>query len=83
MHHGEAAALAMRTIPLLAGLLLATAFFAFVPSADASAYLCTSATSPSCDALVCTNATGAMVCSDPCYYQSDCCSYSFWCPETE
>ncbi len=62
----------MRTMTLLAGLMLATALVAFAPTADAS--------------NGCIDVKGgAQVClPDRCAYQSDCCDATgFWCPEHE
>ncbi|HEX2022144.1 MAG TPA: hypothetical protein VHH36_05485 [Candidatus Thermoplasmatota archaeon] len=81
----------MRTPTILAALLLATAAFAFLPSADASAATCT-AKDPACPGVVCVDQNADRVFQweecvrvvDRCEFQSDCCSsVSFWCPETE
>lgn len=84
----------MRLTTILAVLSLATAAFAFLPSADAAKQVCTVATADDCGGWICVEerADGAWdsdECTnkadlDRCQYQSDCCtSYSFWCPETE
>ncbi|HWH08239.1 MAG TPA: hypothetical protein VNX21_03500 [Candidatus Thermoplasmatota archaeon] len=75
----------MRLVPLLAGLLLATALVTLAPSGGASGVdACTSLKDASCGALVCAaTEDGWWVCSDPCAYQSDCCraTGNLWCPE--
>lgn len=80
----------MRALPVVMGLLLATAFVTLVPAADARADTCVG-TSSACPGIVCQDANGdrkfttnECVTVDRCEYQSDCCSTtSFWCPETE
>lgn len=63
----------MRTMTLLAGLMLAAALVTFVPAAEATG-----------DIDCIEYKDRVVVCLDPCYYQSDCCRYSgFWCPEYE
>ena len=84
----------MRTLPLLAGLMLTLALVSLAPGAAAAVETCTLATDPSCPGVLCTDGNGdgrfdawteCRLVLDPCWYQSDCCRYSgnLWCPEYE
>lgn len=65
----------MRIVPLLAGLLLATALVSLAPGAGATA---------DCVTVDAGGLVDQTVCTDPCAYRSDCCdAAAFWCPETE
>lgn len=83
----------MRLSTLVLGLSLATAAFAFLPSAEATS-LCTFKSPDGCGGWVCADVdknghwSGAECASksdiDSCQHQSDCCrSMSVWCPEVE
>jgi hypothetical protein len=83
----------MRTLPLLAGLMMIVALASLAPTTAGMAKACTSATSPSCPGALCIDDNGdgrwtsdeCTYHTDPCHFQSDCCSYTggFWCPEYE
>ena len=62
----------MRVVPLLLGLLLATALVSLAPSAQAGPV----------DGG-CIQNDLVWLCTDPCAYQSDCCAATgnVWCPE--
>jgi hypothetical protein len=67
----------LRTIPFLAGLLLATALLTLVPDADARSVACTSETSSTCPGWICVdkNLDGHLT-SNECiiiYCVNDCC----------
>jgi hypothetical protein len=84
----------MRLSTLILTISLATAAFAFLPSADATTQICTAVTADDCGGWVCKDDDGDRAWSDGecvskrdldrCQFQSDCCSsMGFWCPETD